>query len=96
MHEAGFVKTMNGRLLKFRCVKSGLPGEPQRWFVGVQGVSYTVKLGGAFPGVYRVYRDGSAEDTREFVGYSPSLSFALRLCATETQRLASTRQEAVQ
>jgi len=88
MHDAGFVKAMNGRLFKYRCVKSGLQGEPSRWFVCVQGVSYTVKLGGAFPGVYRVYRDGMQDGTREFIGYSPTLPFALRLCASETQRLA--------
>lgn len=100
--KAGFVLTMNGHRLKYRCVAVELQGT-LRWFVTlghrdrVTGVretfDFTIQRNDeTMEGIYRVYRTEHKDgrDTRQHIGYSPSLPFALRICATEAQRLMRT------
>lgn len=109
IRDAGFVKAMNGHRYKYRCIAVESGSEP-RWFVYMGrgdrdpehriSFDYTIiRNDEEEDGIYRVYRTylstKSGAEARAFVGYSPTLPFALRLCATETQRLLRSHAPAV-
>lgn len=98
MNNAGFVRAMNGRMYKYTAYQHNWGTGSTRWFVRMGDYRYIVTRNDEeLPGIFKLYREWLVDgNTRnDFLGYAPTTSFALRIAATETQRLvAGTREEA--
>lgn len=90
--KGGFYRTMSGVQVKLQCTAVTGYLVP-RWYVRGQWAdereTFVIFRDDKLEeGIYRVYRE-TGYDTKEFIGFSPTLPFAMRLCATELQRLHS-------